>query len=100
MTLREVHDVLRGEWNSIVLHEDGVFRGKRFPIDMIDRFGGGDAWDSGFLYGFLTRGDVQYATDFGNALCALQHTTPGDVAQVTVKEVEGLMGTTDFWEKR
>ena len=100
MTLREVHDVLRGEWNSMVLSEGRLFHGKRFPIDMIDRFGAGDSWDSGFIFGYLTRGDVQYATDFGNALCALQHTMPGDVAQVTAAEVEAIMNTTDFWEKR
>ena len=38
--------------------------------------------------------------NFGNAVCALHHTIPGDVAHVTPKEVETLMNTEDFREKR
>jgi 2-dehydro-3-deoxygluconokinase len=100
MALREVHDVLRASWGAAVLCDGKVYQGKRFPLDMIDRFGAGDAWDAGFLYGYLTRGDVQYAADFGNALCALQHTMPGDVAQVTAAEVDLLLAANDYWEKR
>ena len=38
--------------------------------------------------------------NFGNAVCALHHAVPGDVVHVTPKEVEALMNTKDFWEKR
>jgi 2-dehydro-3-deoxygluconokinase len=100
ITLREVYDVLHGGWNTMVLHEGEVLHGQKFDIDVIDRFGAGDSWGSGFLYAYLTRNDVEYAMNFGNALCALHHTIPGDVAQVTAKEVETLLKTKDFREKR
>ena len=100
ITLREVYDVLRGAWNTMVLHEGKVLHGRKFDIDVIDRFGAGDSWGSGFLYGYLTTNDVEYAMNFGNALCALHHTISGDVAHVTAKEVEAIMNIKDFREKR
>jgi 2-dehydro-3-deoxygluconokinase len=100
ITLREVHDVLRGAWNTMVLHEGNVLHGQQYEIDVIDRFGAGDSWGSGFLYAYLTSNNVEYAMNFGNAMCALHHTMPGDVAHVTPKEVEALMKTADFREKR
>ncbi len=100
ITLREVHDVLRGGWNTMVLHEGKVLHGQHHDIDVIDRFGGGDSWGSGFLYSYLTQGDPEYAMNFGNAFCALHHTVEGDVTHVTKEEVEGIMKTKDFREKR
>ncbi len=100
ITLREVYDVLHGAWNTMVLHKGKVWHGQKFDIDVIDRFGAGDSWGSGFLYGYLTTSDVEYAMNFGNAMCALHHTIPGDVAQVTPKEVEAIMKGRDFREKR
>jgi hypothetical protein len=38
--------------------------------------------------------------NFGNAFCALHHTIPGDVAHATKEEVESIMKTKDFREKR
>ena len=100
ITLREVYDVLRGAWNTMVLHEGKVLHGRKFDIDVIDRFGAGDSWGSGFLYAYLTSNDVEYAMNFGNAMCALHHTIPGDVAHVTAKEVEAIMNARDFRERR
>lgn len=100
MTLREDHDVRHGAWNSTVLHEGRVHQGRKYEMDLIDRFGGGDAWSAGFFYGYLTQGDVEYAMNFGNALCALNHTFPSDVAHVSPQEVEALMASEDFHVKR
>ena len=58
---------------------------------MVDRIGGGDAFDAGFIYGMLARGDLQYAVDFAAAAAALKHTIEGDVNLATVDEVETLM---------
>ena len=100
ITLREVYDVLRGAWNTMVYYEGNVLHGQKYDIDVIDRFGAGDSWGSGFLFAYLTSRDVEYAMNFGNAVCALHHTIPGDVVQVSPKEVETLMNTKDFREKR
>jgi 2-dehydro-3-deoxygluconokinase len=100
ITLREVHDVLRGAWNTMLLYQGKVLHGRKFEIDVIDRFGAGDTWGSGFLYAYLTSGDPEYAMNFGNALCSLQHTIPGDVAHVAPEEVKNLLQEADFREKR
>ncbi len=71
ITLREVYDVLRGAWNTMVLHEGKVLHGQKYEIDVIDRFGAGDSWGSGFLYAYLTSNDVEYAMNFGNAVLRL-----------------------------
>ncbi len=91
ITLREVYDVLHGGWNTMLYTDGQVLHGKKHTIDVIDRFGGGDAWGSSFLYAYLTTGDPEYAMNFGNAFCALHHTVPGDVGHVSKEEVETLM---------
>lgn len=100
ITLRKVIDVLRGGWNTMVLANGEVREGHPYPVDMIDRFGAGDSWGSGFLFAYLETGDPFYAMEFGNATCALHHTIPGDVAQVSREEVEELMASNDFRVKR
>ena len=94
LTHREMFGVLHGAWSSAALHEGTVFQGRRYEFDVVDRFGTGDAWFAGFLYGYLEReleGDVQVALDFGDALCALAHTIEGDVARVSAEEVIPLL---------
>jgi 2-dehydro-3-deoxygluconokinase len=95
ITLREVYDVLRGAWNTMVLHDGQIIRGRKFEMDQIDRFGAGDSWLAGFLYGWL-QGDIEFAVNFGNAMCAMNHTIHGDVAHVTVDEVKALMHSTEM----
>jgi len=102
ITLRENRDVLRGAWQTLLLHKGNLIYGEKYEMDLIDRFGGGDSWCSGFLYAYLTsEGNIQYAADFGDAFCALHHTIPGDVCHVTVDEVRSIMGSAkDFRVKR
>jgi 2-dehydro-3-deoxygluconokinase len=94
ITLREVYDVLHGGWNTMIYTGGQVLHGVKHDVDVIDRFGGGDSWGSGFLYAYLTTGDPEYAMNFGNAFCALHHTIPGDVCHASVQEVELLMKKT------
>ncbi len=100
ITLREDHDVRHGTWNAAVLYDNQVLRGRGYKVDLIDRFGGGDAWSAGFFFGYLSNGDVEYAMNFGNALCALNHTFPGDVAHVSPREVEALMASEGLHVRR
>lgn len=96
ITLGEVYSVLRGSVDSIVWHAGTVYRGRAYDVDAVDRFGAGDAWGAGLMYGHLARRDLQYAVEFANALCALDFTMPGDVAHVTVSEVEAIMNSRDY----
>jgi 2-dehydro-3-deoxygluconokinase len=92
-TTREMLGVLKGAWSSIALFEDQIIQGRRYEFDSVDRFGTGDAFFAGVLYGYL-EGDVQFALNFGNAACALAHTIEGDVAHFTAEEVLPLLNET------
>lgn len=90
ITLRGDTSVLRNTWTAIAF-ADGVDHDDRtYDIEIVDRVGGGDAYAAGFLYGWLTR-DVAAGVRYGNAFSALQQTLPGDLAWVTLAEVEAQL---------
>jgi len=99
MTSREMRGG-RGRWKSVALVENQCEYGSPFEFEVVDRYGTGDAFLAGFLYGYAGRG-VKYGLDFGNALCALAHSTEGDVISSSAEEVKQLMeGGTVFDVKR
>ncbi len=80
-----------GEGGAIALDRDGRFyRAKTGPTPEIDRLGSGDAFSAGFLYGYLTShgGDHEAALRIGAAAAALKRTIPGDLALITLDEVQ------------
>jgi 2-dehydro-3-deoxygluconokinase len=90
LTTRHMESSRRGSWNSQVLWDGELIKGTARCFEVIDRFGTGDAFFAGFLHGFLD-GNPRLAVDFGNALCALAHTIQGDVADVSLDEVQALL---------
>jgi 2-dehydro-3-deoxygluconokinase len=102
LTHRETLGLARGAWTSCALTPQGIVQARRREFDIVDRYGTGDAWLAGFLYGHLARpGDLYFALDFAGALCALAHTIEGDVAHVTPAEVLAIMeGGTDLQLRR
>jgi 2-dehydro-3-deoxygluconokinase len=96
----EVHSVLRGSIEATLLHEDTVYQSQKHEVDAVDRFGAGDAMGSGIIYGVLENKDMQYTVDFAAAMCASDFTIPGDVAHMTVAEVEAIMQARGFHVKR
>lgn len=100
VTMGSVNTVLKGHFDGLLWHKGQVFRSNGYEVDAIDRFGAGDAWCSGLIYGLLVRDDPQYALSFANAFCALHFTMPGDVVRADLGEVEALMNSRDFNVKR
>lgn len=85
-----------GDQGSLVLADRPYRPTRLYALDPVaDRVGAGDAFAAGFLYGLLTKRDVQYAQDYGTALAALKCTMWGDVALVRPGEVEELMAQPD-----
>jgi 2-dehydro-3-deoxygluconokinase len=91
LTHREIAGVLRGAWSSQAIEAGQLVQGSRFDFDVIDRFGTGDAWFAGVLFGILEGETLERSLNFGNALCALAHTIEGDIAHVSPEEVWALV---------
>lgn len=76
-------------WNGNTLFESPQYQ----ITHIVDRVGGGDSFMGGLVYGLLTwPEDDQKALNFAVAASCLKHTIYGDFNQVTVDEVEKLMG--------
>ena len=60
------------------------------PTEMVDRFGSGDAFTAGLLWG-LMNGDLAHALRAGTALAALKCSVSGDQARFSTRELEAVM---------
>lgn len=58
---------------------------------IIDRVGGGDAFSSSVLHGYLSKWEAQNIVEFATTAAALKHTIKGDANLVTENEVMDLM---------
>jgi len=93
-TLRGSVNANHNSWSGVLWDGKTLFEAPTYQItDIVDRVGGGDSFMGGLIYGLLTyTGDDQKALDFAVAASCLKHTIYGDYNQVTVDEVEKLMG--------
>lgn len=62
-----------------------------FPAEQVDRIGGGDAFDAGFLYSYLQGDDIATALRWGTAVAALKYSIPGDMPLVRHADVLRLV---------
>jgi 2-dehydro-3-deoxygluconokinase len=93
ITLRESRSADVNGWGACLHNGREFLLSRRYELtDIVDRVGGGDSFAGGLVYGLLTYDDDQKALEFATAASCLKHTIPGDFNQVTVKEVEALMG--------
>jgi len=94
ITLRGSINANHNTWGGVLWDGRTLFQSRRYDIThIVDRVGGGDSFMGGLIYGLLTyKGDDRKALDFAVAASCLKHTIFGDFNQVTVKEVENLMG--------
>jgi len=93
-TLRGSVNANNNSWSGVLWDGKTLFEAPTYQIThIVDRVGGGDSFMGGLIYGLLTyEGNDQKALDFAVAASCLKHTIYGDFNQVTVDEVEKLMG--------
>jgi len=93
-TLRGSVNANHNSWSGVLWDGEKLFEAPTYQIThIVDRVGGGDSFMGGLIYGLITyEGDDQKALDFAVAASCLKHTIYGDFNQVTVDEVEKLMG--------
>ena len=94
ITLRGSINANHNTWGGVLWDGQTLCESRRYDIThIVDRVGGGDSFMGGLIYGLLTyTGDDRKALDFAVAASCLKHTIFGDFNQVTVEEVEKLMG--------
>lgn len=91
-TLRDAYSASRNAWAGVLHTREGRHASAvRAEVDILDRVGGGDAFVSGLIHGFLADAGPQAAVDLGAAHGALAMTTPGDNAMVSLAEVEAVI---------
>ena len=91
VSFREGSSVWRCRWSGIARTRDAAYSTRSYDIDIVDQVGRGDSFAAGFLYGYLSTGDVQMGLDYGVAFAALKHSFPGDFNWCTRQEVEALL---------
>lgn len=92
-TLREVHSASRHDLSAVCFDGKKVYQSAAYKnVEVFDRVGSGDAFASGFIYGFLAEKGIDYAVECGTAHGVLVMTTPGDNSASTLAEIEKLVG--------
>lgn len=91
-TLRESVSASRNGWSAILIDKDGVYKSKKYMIDIVDRVGGGDSFGAGLIYGLHNNLGAQNAIEFAVAASCLKHTVEGDFNVISVDEVNKLAG--------
>ena len=94
VSYREGDTVWRCLWSALARTRDRTFSTRTYTIDIVDQVGRGDSFAAGFLYGYISAGDVQKGLEYGVALAALKHSFPGDFNWSTKEEVEALFAGT------
>jgi 2-dehydro-3-deoxygluconokinase len=91
-TLRQAITATRNDWGAICYADGAIYEATlRKDLEIYDRVGGGDAFASGMIYGFLTGQAPQWCVECGAAHGALAMTTPGDTTMATLPEVLQVM---------
>jgi 2-dehydro-3-deoxygluconokinase len=93
-TLRGSVNANHNSWAGVLWDGKKLCESRQYQIThIVDRVGGGDSFMGGLIYGLLTYPENdQNALEFAVAASCLKHTIYGDYNQVTVDEVEKLMG--------
>ncbi len=94
-TLREVINATENNWSALLYwsDDDVFYQGPQFDrLILEDRVGGGDGFASGFTYAFLTGKTPEEAVHYGTCHGAMLMTTRGDTSEITLKELEHVVG--------
>lgn len=94
VTLRGSISASHNTWSGVLYNGTEFLSAPTYQIThIVDRVGGGDSFMGGLIYGLLHYpDDDQLALNYAVAASCLKHTIYGDANQVTIDEVEKLMG--------
>jgi 2-dehydro-3-deoxygluconokinase len=99
ITLRGVKTVRTGTWTSLVYADGRLHTDNVSEIEVVDRFGVGDSFTAGFIYGYLTEG-VERGLKIGDGMAALKHSITGDINWVTMEDLQEFLKSKSFRVQR
>jgi len=79
-----------GKNGSIAFDGNKFFTSPGYDLEPVSRLGAGDAFDAGFLYGYITH-SIQTGLDYGMAMAALKMTIPQNIPLINRIDVQNLM---------
>jgi 2-dehydro-3-deoxygluconokinase len=92
LTRRESLSASHNAWSACLDDGKEFAESRRYEIThIVERVGGGDAFDAGLIYGLLTLPSKKAALEFASATAVLKHSIPGDYSRSTVDEVNALL---------
>lgn len=91
-TRRESFSASDNGYSGALYTADGFAESRTYSMRIVDRVGGGDAFAAGLIYAMTHGYDLQKEVDFAVAAAVLKHSIEGDVAYITVDEIEQLAG--------
>jgi 2-dehydro-3-deoxygluconokinase len=92
LTQRISHSASHNSWAACFFDGRKLYQSRRYEIThIVDRIGGGDAFDAGLIYGLMKLGDGQESIEFATAAAVLKHAIPGDFTRCSVDEVMDLL---------
>jgi len=89
-TLREVQSTSRHSWSAVAWVDGKTYTAPTAELDVLDRVGGGDGFEGGFIYGLLTGESPEESLKLGWAHGALLTTFPGDTTMATGDQVRAF----------
>lgn len=80
-------------WSGVIWTPEAFHVARSYRIaPIVDRVGAGDSFAAGLIYALLDGREPAAALEFAVAASCLKHTIRGDVNQVSVAEVDALVG--------
>ena len=92
LTRRESRSASHNGWSACLDDGKKFLESRHYEIThIVERVGGGDAFDAGLIYGLMKLPTLQEALEFASAIAVLKHSIPGDFSRSTLEEVHSLL---------
>jgi len=91
ITLRSSISASDNIWAAMLYDGRECCFSKEYPVHIVDRIGGGDAFSAALIYALINSWESQKAVELAAAASCLKHSIEGDFSQISLAEAEALM---------
>ncbi|MCL1896203.1 MAG: sugar kinase [Clostridiales bacterium] len=91
ITLRSSRTASDNMWAAMIYDGKESCFSEEYPVHIVDRVGGGDAFSAALIYALINGYDTRRAAGFAAAASCLKHTIEGDFSHISIAEAEALM---------